>query len=136
MIISPIVDFLQALEQKLLELNIVDNVKMISQIDGLKGFNGYAIAYELLGDQNYKDRKGIHETPVLLNLYSNVDNGDVAVLWLREQVIDLLDESELVSDVIKTYMIKYIGGNPRPERNSYLQAWQCVAQFLIRWEGL
>lgn len=124
------------LEEALLDIPALEKVRTIGQINELQGFDKYVATYQLAGDAQYKQRKGKYETPIFINLYSNLDSGDMATLWLREQVKDQLDEVDLSNEEIKTYMVKYEGGNPQPEKNSFLEAWQCVAKFKIRWEEL
>lgn len=124
---------LERLEQELLTIPAVDRVRPISKIKELEGFSKYAIAYELAGDNNYKGRKGKAETPIFINCYANVDNGDMAVLWLRKQVKQLLDEADLSDANVKTYGVRYQSGTPQPEKNALLQAWQSVALVEIRW---
>jgi hypothetical protein len=127
---------LQVLEAELKTLSQVDKVRSISKIKELKYFSKYAISYEIINNKPYKQRKGKNETPLFINCYSNVDNGDMAVLSLVEDVKSLLDEAYL-SDAsldIKTYMVKIEESSPQPEMNSVLQAWQSVVKVNIRWE--
>lgn len=132
---------LQRLETFLLSnITIVDKVRPISKIKDLApdngGFSKYAICYEIPGDQDYKNRKGKYETSLFLNCYSNVDNGDLAVLHLARLVKEALDEANLTDATlgVKTYYVKYDNSNPQPEKNSLLQAWQSVIKITIRWE--
>lgn len=125
---------LKRLEAELLKISCVDKVRPISKLKELTGFSKYAIAYEIVEDKSYKSRKGKNETPIFINCYANVDNGDFAVLWLMEQVKGLLNEADLTDQTIKTYSVKYDSCTPQPEKNKYLQAWQSVIKFIIRWE--
>lgn len=148
---------LQALESRLLEIEedgqqIIDKVRPLSRIDDLEpdedgpGFEDYAVTHEIVGDDNYKNRKGKYETTLFLNLYSNVNGGDVAVLWLASKIKEALDEADL-SDAslgLKTYMVKtgstgtgqFQGSSPQPEFNERVQAWQTVVRLNVRWENV
>lgn len=128
------IELLKRLESELIKISIVDKVRPISKIQELKNFNKYAITYEIIGDKDYKRRKGKNETPIFINCYANVDNGDMAVLFLMDQVKGLLNEADLTDSAIKTFFVKYDSCTPQPEKNSLLQAWQSVIKFIIRWE--
>lgn len=128
------IELLKRLESELIKISGIDKVRPISKINELKGFHKYALTYEIIGDKNFKQRKGKNESPIFINCYANVDNGDMAVLWLMEQVKGLLDEANLTNSTIKTFFIKYQSCTPQPEKNRYLQAWQSVIKFIVRWE--
>ena len=132
---------LQLLESRLLnDVTILDKVRPISKIKEMApdngGFDKYALTYELINDKDYKNRKGKHETSLFLNCYSNVDNGDLAVLHLAKLVKETLDEVDLTDATlgIKTHYVKYDKSTPQPEKNKKLQAWQTVVAITIRWE--
>lgn len=127
---------LERLEQELLKISAVDKVRPISRIDELKGFNKYAIAYQIADNQNFKRRKGKYETPIFINCYANVPKGDMAVLWLVQQVKELLDETDLSDATLKTYMVAVQPSTPQPEKNRLLDAWQSVVLVNVRWQEL
>lgn len=136
-------DLLQALESKLInDIGALDKIRPIAKINQFKpnevgaGFNKYAICHEIVTDHKYKNRKGKFETPFFLNCYSNVSNGDVAVIWFVSEVKKALDEADLSNANIKTYSVEYEESSPQPEFNEMLQAWQSVVKVKIRWRKL
>jgi hypothetical protein len=134
-------NLLQALESNLLDnLPALDKIRPISKFEELipdnSGFDKYAICHEIATDQKYKNRKGIYETPLFLNCYANVSNGDVAVLWFISETKKVLDEADLSNADLKTYLVEYDNSSPRPEFNEKLQAWQSVIKVTVRWRKL
>jgi len=136
-------DLLQALESKLLSnITALDKIRPMTKFNQLKpdeagpGFDKYAICHEIVTDHKYKNRKGKFETPFFLNCYSNVSNGDVAVIWFISEVKKVLDEADLSNTNIKTYSVEYDESSPQPEFNEVLQAWQSVIKVTIRWREL
>jgi len=128
------IKMLQALENELALLEGLDKVRPITKIDELEGFDKYAITYEIAKGSNHKKVKGKQETPIFINSYSNLENGDIAVLQFAEKVKSLLNEGDISDSNIRSYMAKYQSSHPQPKMNSRLQAWQTVQVFMIRWE--
>jgi hypothetical protein len=131
-----VIKLLQALETKLLTIAEIDKVRPISKVDELKEFNQYAVAYEIVDDSLYKNRKGRYITPLFINTYSNVENGEIAVLWLNKQIKQLLDEVDLSNTNLKTYKVKIQSSSPQPEKNRLLDCWQSVVGVEVRWQEL
>lgn len=127
------IELFKALETKLTTISRLDKIRPISKIDELIDFYKYAVTYEIMSDSPYKNRKGRYSTPMFINTYSNVENGEIAVLNLNKDIIELMDETDLSNTAIKTYMVKVQKSSPQPELNEYLDCWQSVVALEVRW---
>lgn len=127
------IELLEALETKLATISKIDIIRPISKIDELKGFDNYAITHQIINETPHKDRKGFFETPLFINIYSNIKNGEIAVLKLNHDIKNLLDESDLSNDEIRVYKLKVGKSSPQPEKNRYLDCWQTVVMVEVRW---
>ena len=130
------IKLLETLENKIATISVIDGIRPISKIEELKGFDRYAVTHEIVNDVVYKDRKNRYTTPIFLNTYSNVDNGEIAVLWLNKQIKELLDEVDLTNSDIQTYYVKIQTSTPQPEKNRLLDCWQSVVMVEVRWKEL
>lgn len=102
----------------------------------------FATTIEVANLAQYKEVKGRKEDDIFINCLARNDengkNGDLGAYWLKDQVINALDEvAESLTDTnLKFYMVKFQDAKDEPEYRGDLDLWELPVQFKVRWRKL